>query len=112
MQYLVEMKLVAQRRAASAEAEIALIENYIAPSVEMLRKLLEDKKILAGGPISGAIALAMIVEAASPPELDGILESLPVWSLMETSVTPLTTFEDRIRVIGPRLELAKAQAHK
>jgi Muconolactone delta-isomerase len=56
--------------------------------------------------------LAMIVEAASPLELDRIVESLPVWPLMETSVTPLTTFEDGIHAISPRLERAKADAHK
>ena len=58
------------------------------------------------------LGIAMIVEAASPLELDGIFEDLPVWPLMETSVTPLTTFEDRIRAISPRLERDKADAHK
>jgi hypothetical protein len=77
----------------------------------MFRKLREEENP-AGGPISGTIGIAMIVEAAFPLELDGILESLPVWPLMETSVTPPTTFEDRIRAISPRLERAKAGAHK
>ena len=108
----VQMKLVAQGRPTSPEAEIALAENYIFPSLEMFRKLREEKKILAGGPISGTIGIAMIVEAAFPLELDGIVESVPVWPLMETSVTPLTTFEDRIRAISPHLERAKADAHK
>jgi hypothetical protein len=106
------MKLVAQGRPTSPEAEITLIENYIFPSIEMCRKLREEKKILAGGPISGTIGIAMIVEAASALELDGIVENLPVWPLMETNVTPLTTFEDRIRAISPRLERDKADAHK
>ncbi len=78
----------------------------------MIRELREEKKILTGGPISGTIGSAMIVEAASPLELDGIVESVPVWLLMETSVAPLTTFEDRIRAISPRLERAKADAHR
>ena len=108
MQYLVQMKLVVQGRPTSLEAEITLAENYIFPSVEMFTKLHEKKKILAGG----TIAIAVIVEAASPLELDEILESLPVWPLMETSVTPLTTFEDCIGAIGPRLERVRADAHK
>lgn len=112
MQYLVQMKLVAQGRPTSPEAGITLIENYIVPSLEMCGKLREKKTILAGGPISGTIGIAMIVEAASPLELDGIFEDLPVWPLMETSVTPLTTFEDRIGAISPRLERDKADAHK
>lgn len=112
MRFLVQMKLVAQGRPTSPEAEIALAENCIFPSVEMFRKLREEKKILAGGPISGTIGIAMIVEAASPLELDGVVESVAVWPLMETSVTPLTTFEDRIRAISSRLERAKADAQK
>jgi Muconolactone delta-isomerase len=106
------MKLVAQARATSPEAEITLVENYIFPSIEMCRKLREEKKILAGGPISGTIGIAMIVEVASALELDGVLENLPVWPLMETSVIPLTTFEERIRAISPRLERNKADARK
>jgi len=66
------MKLVAQARATSPEAEITLVENYIFPSIEMCRKLREEKKILAGGPISGTIGIAMIVEAASALELEGV----------------------------------------
>jgi hypothetical protein len=112
MRCLVQMRLVAQGRPMSPAAEIALAENYIFPSVEMFRKLREEKKILAGGPISGTIGIAMIVEAASPLEPDGMVESVPVWPLMESSVTPLTSFEDRIRAISPRLERAKADAHK
>lgn len=50
MQFLVQMKLVAQGRPTSPEAEIALAENYIFPSVEMIGKLREEKEILAGGP--------------------------------------------------------------
>jgi|GraSoi2013_100cm_1033763.scaffolds.fasta_scaffold494803_2 hypothetical protein len=47
MQYLVQMKLVAQSRPTSPEAEITLVENYIFPSVEMFRKLRGEKRILA-----------------------------------------------------------------
>jgi hypothetical protein len=47
-----------------------------------VRKLREEKKILAGG----TIGIAMIVEAASPLELDGIFENLPVWPLMEPAL--------------------------
>lgn len=104
------MKLVSQARPTSPEAGVVFIENFIFPSLEMCRKLQEEKKILAGGPISGTIGIAMIVEAASALELDGLIENLPVWPLMETSVTPLNTFEYRIRAIGPRLERDRAGA--
>jgi len=109
-QYLVEMRLVPSVRPASPEAGIALVENYIFPTLEMCTKLREQKKIVAGGPISATIGIVMIVEAASARELDELVEHLPAWPLMETTVTPLTTFEDRIRAIRPRLERDKESA--
>lgn len=112
MQYLVQMKLVAHARPATPEEEIIFIEQVIFPSVEMFKKMQEEKKILAGGPISGTIGIAMIVEAGSTLELDELIENLPIWPLTETSVTPLTTFEDRIRAIRPRLDRLKGHAHK
>ena len=112
MQYLVEMRLVPSVRPASPEAGIALVENYVFPTLEMCTKLREQKKIVAGGPISGTTGIIMIVEAASARELDELVEHLPAWPLMETTVTPLTTFEDRIRAIRPRLERDKESARE
>lgn len=104
MQYLVQMKLVAYGRPITAEEGLTFIEQVIFPTLEMCKKLQEEKKILAGGPISGSIGVAMIVEAGSALELDELIESLPVWPRTETSVTPLTTFEGRISAIRPRLD--------
>ncbi len=104
MQYLVQMTLVAYGRPTTAEEGLTFIEQVIFPTVEMCKKMQEEKKILAGGPISGSIGVAMIVEAGSALELDELIESLPVWPRTETSVTPLTTFEGRISAIRPRLD--------
>jgi hypothetical protein len=41
MQFLVQMKIVAQGRATRPEARITLVENYIFPSLEVCRKLQE-----------------------------------------------------------------------
>ena len=109
MDFLVEMRLADSARPASPEAGIVLIEQYVAPTLEACTKLQEEKTILAGGPLSGAIALSCVVRAASTRELDGILGSLPLWSLMETTVTPLTTFEDRLGAVRPWAERLKAQ---
>lgn len=95
MQYLVQMKLVPQCRPMDLEAGVAFFEEYIRPTLELGKKLQVEKKILAGGPISGAVGLALIVQADSAKELDDLITSLPVWPRMETEVTPLTTFEDR-----------------
>jgi hypothetical protein len=67
----------------------------------------EEKKILAGGPMSGTIGIVLIVEAESALELDQLIESLPVWPQMETSVTALTTFDGRMTALRPRLERLK-----
>jgi muconolactone delta-isomerase len=74
---------------------------------ELCKKLQAEKKILAGGPMSGAIALVLIVNAESAQELDDLITSLPVWSRMETEVTPLTTFDGRALALQPRLEQLK-----
>jgi muconolactone delta-isomerase len=103
MQYLVQMKLVPQGRPMNAGAGVSFFEEFIRPTLELGKKLHDENKILAGGPISGAIGLAMIVQSESAKELDDLLTSLPVWPLMEVDVTPLTTFEDRGQSIRRRL---------
>jgi len=104
LQYLVQMKLADSVRPRSPEESIAFIKQYVFPTLEVCDKLLEEKKIVAGGPLGGAIALALVVRAESIQELDDLIESLPIWPLMQTTVIPLTSFEGR-RVAGrQRLE--------
>jgi muconolactone delta-isomerase len=109
MQYLVQMRLVPQGRPTTTEEGAAFIEQYIFPTLELCKKLRDEKKILAGGPMSGAIGLVLIVDAGSARELDDLIASLPVWPRMDTDVTPLTTFEGRAEILRPRLERLKAQ---
>jgi muconolactone delta-isomerase len=109
MQYLVKMKLVPQGRPMNAEAGVAFFEELIRPTLELGKKLQDEKKILAGGPVSGAIGFAMIVEAESARELDDLLTSLPIWPRMEVEVTPLTTFDDRALSIQRRLSDSRPQ---
>jgi muconolactone delta-isomerase len=112
MQYLVEMKLVPQSRPTTNEEGTAFIEQYIFPTLELCKKLQDEKKILAGGPTSASIGLVLIVNAESARELDDLITSLPVWSRMETDVTPLTTFEGRVEILRPTLERLKAQTRR
>ena len=109
MQYLVQMRLSSSARPRSEEEGIAFIERSIFPTLELCKKLQEEKKILAGGPLSGTIAIALIVNAESAGDLDDLITSLPVWPRMETEVTPLTTFEGRAQSLRPRLEQLKAR---
>lgn len=112
MQYLVQMRLVPQGRPTTSEEGIAFIEQTIFPTLERCKRLQDENRILAGGPINGAIGLVLVVNAQSARELDEVITSLPVWPRMEVEVTPLTTFEDRKQSVLPRLEKLKAQARK
>lgn len=103
MQYLVQMKIVAPARPANLSDGVAFFNEYIRPTLDLCKKLQDQRKILAGGPTSGAIGLALIVQADSARELDDLITGLPVWPRMETEVTPLTTFEDRALSIESRL---------
>ena len=104
MQYLVQMKLADAVRPKNPEDSIAFIKQYVFPTLDVCDKLLEEKKIVAGGPLGGAIALAIVVSAESIQELDDILESLPVWPMMQTTVIPLTSFAGRRDAGRRRLE--------
>ncbi len=109
MQYLVEMKLADSGRSTSPQEGLSFIEQFVLPTLELCKKLQEEKKILAGGPVGGAIALALVIKAESIQELDELIESLPIWPRMETTVTPLTSFEGRTVAVRPRLERLRAK---
>ena len=108
MQYLVQMKIVPEARPKSAEEGEIFFKEFIRPTLELCKKLEDEEKILAGGPIIGTIGLALIVRADSAKELDDLVTSLPVWPRMETAITPLTTFNDRGLSIERRLSDSRA----
>jgi hypothetical protein len=81
VQYLVQMKLANSGRATNAQEGIVFIEQFIFPTLELCNKLQTERKILAGGPVSGA---GLVVSAESSQQLDDIITSLPVWPKMET----------------------------
>jgi muconolactone delta-isomerase len=109
MNYLVQMKLANSSRPTTSQEGIAFIEQFILPTLELCKKLEAAGTILAGGPASGAVALALIVSAGSPQELDDPITGLPVWPRMETTVTPLNSFDGRMQSLCARLEQIKAQ---
>jgi muconolactone delta-isomerase len=109
MQYPVQMKIVPEGRPKSAEEGGVFFKEFIHPTLELCKKLQDEEKILAGGPISGTIGLALVVQADSAKELDDLVTSLPVWPRMETAITPLTTFEDRALSIERRLSDSRAK---
>jgi muconolactone delta-isomerase len=102
MNYLVQLKLAS--RPDTPQEGIVFIEQFILPTLDLCKRLEAEKKIVAGGPLSGAIALSLIVSVESAQELDDLITSLPVWPRMETTVTPLSTFDVRIQAVRARLE--------
>lgn len=112
MQFLVRLSLSSGSRPSSEAEGRDFIENYIFPTLKRCSELQERRSIVAGGPESGAVALALIVDAGSAVELDNLITSLPVWPRMETKITPLTTFEDRRRSIDVVLELLESREQK
>jgi len=103
MQYLIQMRIVPQGRPMSKEEGVAFFEEFIHPTLELCKKLQDQKKILAGGPICGTIGLVLVIKAESAKELDDLVTGLPIWPRMETEVTPLTTFDARALSIQRRL---------
>jgi hypothetical protein len=85
---------------------------FILPTLELCKRLEAEKQIVAGGPLSGAVALSLIVSAESAQELDDLPTSLPVWPRMETTVAPLSTFDERTQAVRARLEQLRREQVK
>src|SRR5712691_7164034 len=99
------MRLADSGRATTPAEGVTLLEQYILPTLDLCQKLAAENRILAGGPVSGAIGLAFIIRADTAREIDEIVAGLPVWPRM---VTPLTPWSERANALRPRLELLRA----
>jgi len=95
MLFLIELDHVKQGTPLTPEIGSAFIEQTIFPTLARAEELVKAKKILAGGPVLGRVALRLIVESDSLSDVDKIITSLPIWPLAETRVTPLITFSER-----------------
>jgi muconolactone delta-isomerase len=104
MNYLVEMRLAESGRSTTPADGLVFMEQYVLPTLQRCQRLETEGRIVAGGPVSGAIGLAFIIAASSAREIDDILEGLPMWPRMVTLVTPLTSWSDRVDSLGSRLE--------
>jgi hypothetical protein len=104
------MKLAGPARPAGPQEGISFIEQFVLPTLETCKRLEGENKVLAGGPVGGTIALAMIVAVESIQELDELLEGLPLWPLMETTVVPLTSFDGRMAAVRATLERLKERS--
>ncbi len=108
MKYLVTMELIGTSPLASPQEAVQWLEQMAMPQIETMMKLEAERKILAGGVLTGGRGSASIVEAASNEELDQLLMSLPLWGMMKVDVTPLVSFEARAAQTRQSLEHLKA----
>lgn len=79
MQYLVHMRLAAAARPTTAGEGRIVPEQFILPTLARCEELVAHKKILAVGPVSGTLAIVLIVEVGTVPEFDHLLTSLAAW---------------------------------
>jgi muconolactone delta-isomerase len=108
MKYLVTMELIGTVPVASTQELVQWLEQMIIPTEEAMIKLEAERKILAGGDMSGRRGSAFILEAASNEELTRLLGSIPEWPLLKVDVTPLDSFEERLTEIRRDLDRLKA----
>src|SRR5215831_17056728 len=109
MLFLVELDHVKSGLPVSPEAGQDFIEQVILPTLARAEQLVADKKIVAGGPVLGRIALRFILEVDSPQEVDQLVSSLPIWPLAERKITPLVGFEDRRNSVQRFLEILESR---
>ena len=77
------------------EDAMELLERFILPGFEALKKLEGENRIMAGGVPVSERAVVFIIDAQSNEELDQVLRSLPIWSILDWQVTPLQSFDGR-----------------
>ncbi len=95
MQYLVTQELVDPGPLLPPDQLLGMYRSAVLPGHEALINLKSEGKVIAGGYPVGERAIAFIVEADSPKELDSLLLEIPFWGIVKTKVTSLQDFEDR-----------------
>lgn len=95
MQFLVTMEYVEPGPLFAPQQLGQMVADMILPSFELLANLQAEGKIVAGGVLVGTRTASFVVEAAHHDELDQLLEGMPWWGVMKTTVAPLQAFAQR-----------------
>jgi len=82
---------------AYPEEALEVLQSVILPSFKEILSLEKRKKIIAGGVPVGERTIVFIAEAKSNDELDQMLRKLPMWGELDWEVTPLQTFNGRVK---------------
>ena len=108
MQYLVTMEFVEPGPLFAPQQLGQMVAEMILPSFDLLANLQTDGKVVAGGVVVGTRTATFIVEAANHDELDQLLEGMPWWGVMKTTVVPLQAFAQRAANDRALMERIKA----
>ncbi len=95
MKFLVEMDHVKTGQPFTEETGRSFIEGIIFPTIARAEELIQEGRIVAGGPVAGRIAIRFIADVETAKQIDQLISSLPLWTVAETKVTPLIEFSDR-----------------
>lgn len=87
---------------------IAYIEQSVAPSLESMAKMENDKIILGGGIYAGGRVGVGIFEAESNEQLSSYLQSFPFWGNMKWTVTPLDSYSERLKQTKTNVDKLKS----
>ena len=83
---------------ASASEAVAVLQEVVIPSFQLLMQYEKDGIVVAGGLPVGDRAFVCIIEAASNEQLDLLLRKIPMWGALDWKVTPLQSFKGRMEV--------------
>ena len=111
MLYLVEGEVYDSPHALPPEHAIAMFEQAILPSIEILAQWEESGKI-HGGAMAGYRKGYFVVDAASHEELGNLLRSLPFWGILKWHTTPLQSFRSALNGDKESIRRLKASMQK
>jgi hypothetical protein len=97
LRYLVTQELVDPSPLLPPDRLLGSYTSAAFPSHKALINLKSEGKVIAGGYPVGERAIAFIVEADSPKELDSLLLEIPFWGITKTKVTPLQDLPSFLR---------------
>ena len=108
MLYLVKLEFIEENNAGKPIQEVlAFIEGLVAPSLEVLEKAVQNKKI-SGGLVAGAREGYFVMDASSHEEIAGFLRGLPFWQAMKVTVVPLQSPRSEIEQDKAIIQKARA----
>jgi len=108
MQFLVKGEFVEENIAGKPIPDaISWIETVVFPSLELLEKTVQEKKI-TGGLAAGERVGVFVLEASSNEEVGKFLRGLPFWAALKWTVTPLQTFRSGMEQDKTSFQQARA----